>query len=190
MNILFIDNFDSFTFNLVDEFAKRNCTVRVFRNNTAIAIIAAEIEVFKPKLIVLSPGPSTPQTAGICLKLTHRYHQTQPFLGVCLGHQCLVEAFHGKVGPCREIVHGKPSMIYHDGKGIFKNIENPLQVGRYHSLAALKVPEEFEISATFNGIVMAVRHRKLPLFGVQFHPESILTPQGGQIIENLLEIIS
>jgi anthranilate synthase component 2 len=190
MNILFIDNFDSFTFNLVDEFAKRNCIVRVFRNNTAINIISAEIEVFKPELIVLSPGPSTPQNAGNCLELIRRYHQTLPFLGVCLGHQCLVEAFHGKVGPCREIIHGKPSMIYHDGKGIFKNIGNPLQVGRYHSLAALKLPEEFETSATFNGIVMAVRHRKLPLFGVQFHPESILTPQGGQIIENILEIIS
>ena len=189
MNILFIDNFDSFTYNLVDEFEKRKCNVLVYRNNTDLNVIDKAINEFKPKLIVISPGPSTPKKAGICVELVRKYCKILPIFGVCLGHQCIIEAFWGKVDRCSETLHGKSSRIEHDGKGIFKNIENPFQAGRYHSLAALKVPEEFEISAKTNDIVMGVRHKSYNVIGVQFHPESVLTPVGGKIVENILGVV-
>ncbi len=189
INILFIDNFDSFTYNLVDEFEKRKCNVLVYRNNTDMEVIGNVIEKFNPKLIVLSPGPSTPQKAGICIELVKKYCKKFPIFGVCLGHQCIIEAFGGEVDRCSETLHGKPSKIEHDGKGIFKNMENPFQAGRYHSLAALKVPDELEVSAKTKDIVMAIRHRDHDIVGVQFHPESVLTPIGGKIIDNLLEVV-
>ncbi len=189
MNILFIDNFDSFIYNLVDEFQKRSCNVLVYRNNTDMALIDNVITQFTPKLIVISPGPSTPRNAGICIPLIQKYYERIPIFGVCLGHQCIVEAFNGKVSKCKEIVHGKPSLIQHDGKGIFNGMNNPLQVGRYHSLAAVKMPLQFELTAHKDDIVMAIRHKQFPVIGVQFHPESILTPSGGKIIENILEIM-
>ena len=192
MKVLFIDNFDSFTYNLVDEFEKRGCEVQVYRNNTDMKIIAKVVKEFKPKLIVISPGPSTPKSAGNSIAIISEYAEKVPIFGVCLGMQCIVEAFDGKVDRCSEIVHGKPSQIQHDGETIFRDLENPFQSGRYHSLAALDVPYCLEISArtTSKNIIMGVRHKELLVEGLQFHPESILTPIGGLIIENLIRMVN
>jgi len=191
MRVLFIDNFDSFTYNLVDEFEKRNCEILVYRNNTDIKLMDKVIQKFKPHLVVISPGPGTPQDAGNSIEIIRRYHKQIPFFGVCLGLQCMIEAFGGRVGKAAETIHGKPSKISHDGGTIFKGIENPFQAGRYHSLAAVDVPYSFEISARTidKDIVMGVRHKEAFLEGVQFHPESILTPVGGLIIENLIKMV-
>jgi len=190
MNILFIDNFDSFTYNLVDEFEKRNCNVLVYRNNTDLKVLDKVIKEFKPKLIVVSPGPSTPSKAGICKEFIREYYDKIPIFGVCLGHQCIIEALGGVVQKCSETIHGKPSLVQHDEKGIFLGMENPFQAGRYHSLEGFKIPEEFEVSAKTadKGITMAIRHKELPVIGVQFHPESILTPVGGKMIENIINM--
>ena len=176
-NILMIDNFDSFTYNLVDEFEKRKCRVLVYRNNTDMRTIDAAIKKIKSKLIVISPGPSNPKNAGNSMEIIKRYHKKIPVFGVCLGHQAIIEAFGGKVSRAILVFHGKPSLIEHDGKGIFRGIENPFQAGRYHSLVGTKIPDCLEISAkTEEGVIMAVRHKTHPVEGVQFHPESILTP--------------
>ncbi|MFH1256558.1 MAG: aminodeoxychorismate/anthranilate synthase component II [Candidatus Diapherotrites archaeon] len=189
-NILFIDNFDSFTYNLVDEFEKRGCNVLVYRNNTPMEKIYEVVKEFKPKLIVISPGPSAPKDAGISLEVIREFKGVLPILGVCLGHQAIVEAFGGIVGKCPETIHGKPSMISHDNEHIFNGLENPFQAGRYHSLSGLKIPSELKVTAkTESGVVMAVRHKKYFVEGVQFHPESIMTPEGGKIIENLIGLI-
>ena len=187
MKILMIDNFDSFTHNLVDEFEKRNCKVLVYRNNIDIENFDKIVEKIDPKLIVISPGPGTPKDAGLSIDVVRSYAGKIPIFGVCLGHQCIIEAFNGVVDRAPEVFHGKPSKVTHDNKTIYKNLENPLQAGRYHSLAALKVPDELEVSAkTDSNIVMGVRHKKFFVEGVQFHPESILTPTGSLIIKNLL----
>ena len=189
-NILFIDNFDSFTFNLVDEFEKRGCKVKVYRNNTPLEKISEVIKEFRPSLIVISPGPSTPKKAGNSMKIIEEYAGKIPVFGVCLGMQAIVEVFGGKIGRCRETIHGKSSRLMHDNKTIFRNINQEFHAGRYHSLAALEVPDCLEVSAkTKDGIVMGVRHKEKFVEGVQFHPESILTPEGGKIIENLLELV-
>lgn len=188
MNILMIDNFDSFTYNLVDEFEKRDCKVFVYRNSIGLKNFEKIVKKINPKLIVISPGPSAPKDAGISIEVIKRYAGKIPIFGVCLGHQCIIEAFDGVVGRAPEIFHGKPSKIIHDKKTIYENLENPFQAGRYHSLAGLKIPDELIVSAkSDSNIVMGIRHKKFFIEGVQFHPESILTPSGGLIIENLLE---
>jgi len=190
MNVMMIDNFDSFTYNLVDEFEKRNCRVLVYRNNMGMETFRKLASKLKPKLIVISPGPSAPKDAGISVGVIKEYSGKIPIFGVCLGHQCIIEAFNGVVGRAPEVYHGKPSRVTHDSQTIYKNLENPMQVGRYHSLAGIRIPEELSVTAkTDTGIVMGVRHKKFPVEGVQFHPESILTPSGGLIIENLLRQI-
>ncbi len=190
MRVFFIDNFDSFTYNLVDEFRKRKCEVLVYRNNTDMKILDQEIKRFKPKLIVISPGPSRPADAGNSIEIISEYYKKIPIFGVCLGHQCIVEAFEGKVSKAPEVMHGKHSKIMHDEQTIFKNIENPFYAGRYHSLTGVEVPLSLEVSArTERGIIMGVRHKEHFVEGVQFHPESILTPEGGKIIENIIEKI-
>lgn len=190
MNILMIDNFDSFTYNLVDEFEKRNCRAFVYRNNIKFKSLENVVKRINPRLIVISPGPSSPKDAGISTKSVKHYAGKIPVFGVCLGHQCIIEAFNGVVGMAPEVFHGKPSKVTHDKKTIYKNIDNPFQVGRYHSLAGLKIPDELVVSAKSDtDIIMGVRHREFFVEGVQFHPESILTPSGGLIIENLLEMI-
>lgn len=185
-NVLFIDNFDSFTYNLVDEFEKRGEKVAVYRNNVPMETIETVVEQTNPLLILISPGPASPKDAGISLDVIRRYSGKIPLFGVCLGHQAIIEAMAGVIGRAPEIVHGKSSYVRHDGKTIFKGLENPMQVGRYHSLCGTEIPDCLEVSAEYNGIVMAVRHRTHYTEGVQFHPESILTPVGGRIIENLL----
>ncbi|OYT34462.1 MAG: anthranilate/aminodeoxychorismate synthase component II, partial [Candidatus Aenigmarchaeota archaeon ex4484_52] len=188
--IILIDNFDSFVYNLADEFKKRNIDAIVFRNNVDMYLIDKTINEFDIKLIVISPGPGSPKTAGITISIIKKYCKQIPIFGVCLGHQAIVEAFGGTIKKADNIVHGKSSLIFHSKKTIFKNIENPFCAGRYHSLCAFDLPECLEISAkTSNGIIMGVRHKKYFIEGVQFHPESILTPLGGKIIENLIEII-
>jgi len=186
--VLFIDNFDSFTYNLVDDFAKRKCQTRVYRADTSIEDLRAVADEFDPDLLVISPGPGNPNTAGVSLKAVDAFRNRLPIFGVCLGHQVIVQYFGGVVSHAPEPMHGKPSRITHNGKGLFQGIENPLQAGRYHSLAASKLPDCLEVTGQFEGIVMAVEHKELPIFGVQFHPESILTPAGGKIIQNVLQI--
>ena len=186
--VLFIDNFDSFTYNLVDDFCKRNCQAKVYRADTKLEELAAIADVFEPDLLVISPGPGTPDTAGVTLSAIDHFKDKLPIFGVCLGHQAIAQYFGGKVGHAPTPMHGKGSRINHNEKGIFTGVENPLQAGRYHSICVLELPECMEQTAEFEGIIMAAQHKQLPVFGVQFHPESILTPAGGKIIDNILEI--
>jgi anthranilate synthase/aminodeoxychorismate synthase-like glutamine amidotransferase len=186
--VLFLDNFDSFTYNLVDDFGKRQCETRVYRADTSIEDLKAVAEEFDPDLLVVSPGPGNPDTAGVSLQAIEAFKNKLPIFGVCLGHQIIVQHFGGRIGHAPEPMHGKPSRITHAGKGLFQGIENPLQAGRYHSLMAQTLPDCLEKTAEFEGIVMAIEHRELPIYGVQFHPESILTPAGGKIIQNVLQI--
>lgn len=188
--VLFIDNFDSFTYNLVDDFAKRQCETKVYRADTKIEDLEKVADEFDPDLLVISPGPGNPSTAGVSLEAIDRFKDRLPIFGVCLGHQVIVQYFGGTIGHAPEPMHGKPSRISHTEKGLFRGIENPLQAGRYHSLMAQELPHCLETTGEFEKIVMAVQHRELPIYGVQFHPESILTPAGGKIIQNVLHIAS
>ncbi len=187
--ILFIDNYDSFTYNLVDIFGQFYSDVRVERNNT---ITPEAIASLAPDGIVISPGPGTPQDAGISCRVIERFYQKIPILGVCLGHQCIGEVFGARVirGPAP--VHGKTSEIHHDGSRLFREINSPFTATRYHSLIIEEetLPPELRRTAwTEDGIIMGIQHREAPLYGVQFHPESILTRVGPQIIRNWLELI-
>jgi anthranilate synthase/aminodeoxychorismate synthase-like glutamine amidotransferase len=186
--VLFIDNFDSFTYNLVDDFCKRNCDAKVYRADTELAELKKVVEKFNPDLLVISPGPGTPDTAGVTLAAIDYFKDKLPIFGVCLGHQAIGQYFGGRVGHAPKPMHGKPSRVTHSEKGIFAGVENPLQAGRYHSLCILQLPECLEKTADFEGVVMGIQHKSLPIYGVQFHPESILTPAGGKIIENILAI--
>jgi anthranilate synthase/aminodeoxychorismate synthase-like glutamine amidotransferase len=182
--ILLIDNYDSFTYNLAHLFGELGAEVTVIRNDV---IDADEAERLAPSHLVISPGPGRPEDAGNSISIIERLAPTTPTLGVCLGHQAIVHAFGGEVGAAKRLMHGKSSPVQHDGKGIFTGLPQGFEAGRYHSLAALSVPDVFEISATGDDEVMAVRHRELPLDGVQFHPESVLTPLGPEIGRNFLE---
>lgn len=186
--VLFIDNFDSFTYNLVDDFGKRQCLTKVYRADTSLDALKAIADEFDPDLLVISPGPGNPDTAGVSLAAVDWFKDKLPIFGVCLGHQVIVQYFGGTIGHAPEPMHGKPSRISHNGQGVFAGIEDPLQVGRYHSLTATQLPDCLEKTADFEGVVMGVQHRELPIFGVQFHPESILTPAGGKVIANVLQI--
>ncbi len=184
--ILMIDNYDSFTYNLVHLFEELGAELQVFRND---AISLDEAERLEPAHLVVSPGPGRPADAGISVELIRRLGPQVPTLGVCLGHQAIVEAFGGEVGRARALLHGKASSVEHDGKGVFAGLPQGLDAGRYHSLAATRVPDELEVSArTPDGEVMGVRHRELPVEGVQFHPESVLTPLGRDMLRNFLGI--
>jgi anthranilate synthase/aminodeoxychorismate synthase-like glutamine amidotransferase len=183
--ILLIDNYDSFTYNLAHLFGELGAQVLVRRND---AIGPDEAEQLGPSQLVISPGPGRPAAAGACLEIVRLLSPRVPTLGVCLGHQVIVEAFGGEVGPARRLVHGKASAIDHDGRGLFRGLPESFEAGRYHSLAATAVPDCLEVSATCSeGEVMAVRHRELPVDGVQFHPESVLTPLGPELAQNFLE---
>jgi len=185
VTILLIDNYDSFTYNLADLFGQLGCEVDVRRND---AVTPDEAEALAPSHLVVSPGPGRPADAGETIPIVRRLAGKVPILGVCLGHQAIVEAFGGEVGFARELVHGKATLVSHDGAGLFAGIDGDFLAGRYHSLAATVVPDVFEVTATApDGEIMAVRHRELPLDGVQFHPESVLTPEGKTIARNFLE---
>jgi para-aminobenzoate synthetase component II len=183
--ILLIDNYDSFTYNLAHLFGELGADVVVRRNDE---IAPDEAEELSPSHLVVSPGPGRPEEAGATPEIVRRLSVRVPTLGVCLGHQAIVQVYGGEVGPAQQLVHGKATMVSHDGRGIFAGLPDDFLAGRYHSLAATSVPDCFEISATTaDGEVMAVRHRELPLDGVQFHPESVLTPQGRDLARNFLE---
>jgi anthranilate synthase/aminodeoxychorismate synthase-like glutamine amidotransferase len=183
--ILLIDNYDSFTYNLAHLFEELGAEVQVVRNDKIDADEAARLA---PSHLVISPGPGRPEGAGVSLEMVKRLGPKIPTLGVCLGHQAIIEAFGGDVGQAQRLVHGKASEIAHDGQGLFDGLPEPLQGGRYHSLAATRVPDELEVCATTeDGEVMAVRHRDLPVDGIQFHPESVLTPDGPALARNFLE---
>jgi para-aminobenzoate synthetase component 2 len=183
--ILLVDNYDSFTYNLAHLFGELGAEVEVLRND---AIDGESAEALCPSHLVISPGPGHPREAGATVEIVRRLAGRVPILGICLGHQAIVEAFGGAVGRARELVHGKASAVEHDGRGIFRGLPENFQAGRYHSLAATRLPEMFDLSANApDGEVMAIRHRSLRVDGLQFHPESILTEVGPQLARNFLE---
>jgi anthranilate synthase/aminodeoxychorismate synthase-like glutamine amidotransferase len=183
--ILLVDNYDSFTYNLVHLFAELGEDVVVRRNDQ---IDANEAERLAPSHLVISPGPGRPGESGATLEVVRRLAGRVPTLGVCLGHQAIVEAFGGEIGQARALVHGKASDVHHDGRGVFRGLPQPFAAGRYHSLAAARIPDSLEVTATTaDGEVMGVRHRELPVEGVQFHPESVLTPLGPRLGRNFLD---
>ena len=186
--LLLIDNYDSFTYNLVQAFLVLGADVRVHRNDE---ITASEAAALAPSHLCISPGPGTPYDAGVSMEMIRAFAGRIPVLGVCLGHQSIVEVFGGKVVRAQRLMHGKTSSITHDGRTLFAGLPEPCEVGRYHSLIAApeRMPRELEVSAlTAEGEIMAARHRTLVVEGVQFHPESILTPDGPRLLQNFLAL--
>lgn len=181
--ILVIDNYDSFTYNLVQYLRELNLEIRVFRNDK---IDLSTINLLKPERIIISPGPGSPDDAGISKDVIRVYGKAIPLLGVCLGHQCIAEVYGGVVSQAPRLMHGKTSLIYHEGAHPFESLPNPFQATRYHSLIVNHpLPDSLLLTAaTDQSEIMGLRHTKYPIFGVQFHPESILTPQGKQLIHN------
>ncbi len=184
--ILVIDNYDSFTYNLVQYLGELGADLRVFRNDE---VTVSDVARFSPSHIVISPGPGTPRDGGVSEEVIRQFYREIPILGVCLGHQCIGEAFGGLVTRAQHLMHGKTSLIYHDAQGLFQGIPSPFEAGRYHSLIVQEpLPAELKVSAfTREGEVMAIYHKEYPLAGVQFHPESVLTQYGKQILKNFLE---
>ncbi len=187
--LLLIDNYDSFTYNLVHYLGELGADVRVWRND---ALNVQEAMAMKPEAILLSPGPATPDDAGICLALTEAAAETKtPLMGVCLGHQTIGQAFGGNVVRCHEIVHGKMGTMHHESKGVFAGLPSPFAATRYHSLVVEResLPDCLEVTAQLeDGTIMGLQHKELPIHGVQFHPESIASEHGHQMLENFLTI--
>jgi anthranilate synthase/aminodeoxychorismate synthase-like glutamine amidotransferase len=188
VRVLLIDNYDSFTYNLVQAFAARGAEVLVYRNDM---ITVDEGIALQPTHLVISPGPGRPEDAGISMQMISAFSAIVPVLGVCLGHQCLVSSYGGKIVRAERLMHGKTSMVDHDDGALFAGLSKPFAAGRYHSLYAetKSLPAELVVSAkTHRGEIMGVRHRTLPLEGVQFHPESVLTPEGDKLMENFMRM--
>ncbi len=188
--ILLIDNYDSFTYNLVQAFAARGAEVLVYRND---ALSVDEGIALDPTHLVISPGPGRPEDAGVSMQMIRAFAEIVPVLGVCLGHQCLVSSYGGKIVRAERLMHGKTSMVDHDEGALFAGLSKPFAAGRYHSLYVEEksLPEELIVTAkTRRGEIMGVRHRTLPLEGVQFHPESVLTPEGDRLMENFTRMTS
>src|SRR5688500_18011450 len=187
--VLVIDNYDSFTYNLVQYLGELGAEIRVRRNDE---ITLEEIDAMAPDQILISPGPGRPEQAGITADVIRRFGPKTPLLGVCLGHQAIGMVYGGTVGRAATPMHGKTSTVVHDGKGLFRRMTGPFQAGRYHSLIIQgeSVPAELEVAARTkeDGIIMAVRHRSYPVHGVQFHPESVLTDEGRRILRNFLDL--
>lgn len=186
--IVMIDNYDSFVYNLVQYLGEMGEDIRVYRNNK---VTIAQIEELSPEHIIISPGPCTPNEAGISLDVIQHFKGKVPILGVCLGHQAIGQAFGGDVVRANRLMHGKTSLMYHDGKGVFAGLASPLTATRYHSLIVKKetLPDCFEISAqTDQGEIMGIRHKEHAIEGVQFHPESILTQDGHAMLKNFLAL--
>ncbi len=185
--ILLIDNYDSFTYNLYQYLSELGAEVLVRRNDR---ITLGEVDDLRPSKIVISPGPKTPTDAGVSVDVVNRFGPSTPILGVCLGHQCIGQAFGGRVVRAPQLRHGKTSQVHHGGQGVMRGLPNPFEAGRYHSLVVDResLPSELEVTAeTADGLIMAVRHRHHPVQGIQFHPESVLTPSGKQLLKNFLE---
>jgi anthranilate synthase/aminodeoxychorismate synthase-like glutamine amidotransferase len=190
VNILLIDNYDSFTYNVVQAFAKQGANVMVYRND---AIDVADAKKLDVTHLVISPGPGRPEDAGVSVSLIAEFAETVPVLGVCLGHQCIVSHFGGEIVRAERLMHGKTSLVKHDSKTIYAGLTQPFEAGRYHSLCAdaETLPDVLELTAeTERGEIMGVRHRELPVEGVQFHPESVLTPEGDQLMVNFMRMKS
>jgi len=188
VRMLLIDNYDSFTYNLVQAFAALGAEVIVYRNDAITVEEALQLDLTH---LVISPGPGRPEDAGVSVAMIAAFAERLPILGVCLGHQCLVSHFGGDIVRAERLMHGKTSMAKHDGKTIYGNLSQPFEVGRYHSLCAEheSLPDVLELTAQTNrGEIMGVRHKTLPLEGVQFHPESVLTPEGDQLMANFLQM--
>jgi anthranilate synthase component 2 len=184
--LLIIDNYDSFTYNLYQVFAEIESDVRVVKNDQ---ITLEEIQKMNPKGIVLSPGPGRPEESGVCMDVIKNLGGTVPILGICLGHQAIGIAFGAQVNRAPEILHGKESLIFHSRKDLFKGMPLPFKAGRYHSLHVENLPKELIVDAESpEGLVMGMHHQTLPIFGLQFHPESILTPEGKMILQNFLGV--
>jgi len=183
---LLIDNYDSFVYNLYQCFAKEDIKLTVRRND---AISISEIRSLKPEKIIISPGPKTPDEAGISNEIIRVFGKDIPILGVCLGHQCIAQVFGGKIVKVGKIVHGKTSPVYHDNKWLLKGVKNPFHAARYHSLKTVDLPEVLSVTSfTQDGIIMGIKHKDFPIFGLQFHPESFLTQPGQKIIRNFIKI--
>lgn len=186
--LVMIDNYDSFTYNLVQFLGVLGADLVVFRNDRTTLEQVGELE---PAGIVISPGPKAPKDAGLSKDIILEFGPRLPILGVCLGHQCIGEAYGGKVDRAPYVMHGKTSLVHHDGKGVFRDLPSPMEAARYHSLVILedRLPPCLEVSArTEDGIIMGVRHRSFPVEGIQFHPESFMTPQGLKLLHNFLEL--
>lgn len=186
--ILLIDNYDSFTYNLY-QYIGVFCRELTVRRNDKITV--EEIRALNPERIILSPGPKSPKDAGICMEVVRRFYDKVPILGICLGHQCIGAAFGGTVSYAKELFHGKQSLVTHEKTGLFYGISSPVKVARYHSLAVQKadLPQCLRVTAeTADGEIMAVRHKEYPVFGLQFHPESIYTQHGKRMIENFVNL--
>ena len=186
VNMLLVDNYDSFTYNLVQAFAAMGANVMVYRNDM---ITVEEGIALNPTHLVISPGPGRPENAGVSLDMIGAFAGKLPILGVCLGHQSIVQQLGGNIVRAERLMHGKTSMVKHDGKAIFEGLSNPFEVGRYHSLCAEEdsLPDELIVTAqTDRGEIMGVRHKTLPIEGVQFHPESVLTPEGNHLMANFM----
>lgn len=186
-DILLLDNIDSFTYNLVDQLRSSGHRVVIYRNQIPAEVIIDKLAEMENPVLMLSPGPGTPSEAGCMPELLNKLRGKLPIIGICLGHQAIVEAYGGHVGQAGEILHGKASLVEHDGEGMFSGLPSPLPVARYHSLAGSQIPAGLTVNASFNGMVMAVRHDEERVCGFQFHPESILTTQGARLLEQTLE---
>ncbi len=188
--IVILDNFDSFTYNLVDEFRSKNFPVKIFRNSIAAETIFAEISKTKNPILVISPGPGTPSEAGCLMKLISLCHRKIPMLGICLGHQAICQFYGAKIVPAEELVHGKASQIDHAGTPPFDGIPTPIAFARYHSLVATKIPPSLEVIASANRVAMAVRNKADKVVAFQFHPESIMSPAGAALLENSIKFLT
>ncbi|WJV55824.1 gamma-glutamyl-gamma-aminobutyrate hydrolase family protein [Prodigiosinella aquatilis] len=186
-DILLLDNIDSFTYNLVDQLRASKHHVVVYRNQLPTSVIIERLQQMENAVLILSPGPGTPAQAGCMPELLQQLRGRLPIVGICLGHQAIVEAYGGHVGQAGEILHGKASSIEHDGQDMFNGLPNPLPVARYHSLVGSNIPDELTVNARFNDMVMAVRHDEHRVCGFQFHPESILTTHGARLLNQTLE---
>ncbi|MGF1737196.1 aminodeoxychorismate/anthranilate synthase component II [Photobacterium satsumensis] len=189
-HIVLLDNFDSFTYNLVDQFRSLGCEVTIYRNSLTVEQMEQALAEKNNPVLVLSPGPGAPADAGCMPELIKQVRGKVPMIGICLGHQAIVEAYGGKVSGAGEIVHGKSAMMSHTGHDVFGELPSPLSIARYHSLVAETVPESLDIIAGVNGLVMAVTNDKDRVCGYQFHPESILTTQGAQLLTNTLDWVT
>ena len=187
-NVLLVDNYDSFTYNLVQALGELGARVSVRRND---AVSVAEAERLKPTHLMISPGPGRPEKAGICISLVEKFFERIPVLGVCLGHQVIAAALGARVEAAQALMHGKTSRVYHDHRTLYEGLPNPFNAGRYHSLAVTEdsMPDCLGVAAyTSEGEIMGIRHHTLPVEGVQFHPESILTPEGDRLLRNFLDL--
>jgi len=185
-NIVFIDNFDSFTYNLVDQFRSLGHKVTIYRNHISADAIQTAVEALEQPVIVLSPGPGAPSEAGVMPEILQRLKGKVPMIGICLGHQAIVEAYGGTVAGAGEIVHGKVSMMEHQEHALYQGLPSPLAIARYHSLVATHVSDQLTVTAEVDGLVMSVVHEQDKICGFQFHPESIMTTQGATLLENAI----